>query len=65
MPLLDKKQRENLAKILINVGTAAFIGLVVGRFVSPEKVSTTDMLWGVFFSITCFIVVLLIDREEQ
>ena len=65
MPLLDKKQRENLAKILINVGTAAFIGLVVGRFVSPEKVSPADTLWGAFFSLTCFIAVLLIDREEQ
>lgn len=62
---LDKKQRENLAKILINVGTATFIALVVGRFVSPEKVSLADMFWGVFFSITCFIAVLLIDREEK
>jgi hypothetical protein len=62
---LDKKQKENLAKILTNVGTAGFVGLVVGRFVSPEKVATADMLWGVVFSIICFITVLLIDREEK
>jgi len=64
MPL-DKRQRENLARILINVGTAGFVGLVIGRFVSPEKVSTADMLWGAFFSIICFITVILIDREEK
>jgi hypothetical protein len=62
---LDKKQKENLAKILINVGTAAFVALVIGRFVSSEKIATADLLWGAIFSITCFIAVLLVDREEQ
>ena len=62
---LDKKQKENLAKIFTNVGTATFIALVIGRVVSPEKVGITDMLWGVFFSIICFVTVLLIDREEK
>jgi len=39
--------------------------LVIGRFVSPEKAATADMLWDVVFSIICFISVLLIDREEK
>ena len=39
MLTFDRKQKENLVKILINLGTASFVGLVVGRFVSPEKVS--------------------------
>ena len=49
MLTFDKKQRENIAKILIDLGSAGFVGLVVGRFVSPEKVSVPDMHWGILF----------------
>ena len=65
LTVLDRKQRENLAKILINLGSAGFIGLVVGRLVSPATVSLTDMLLGLVFSGVCFVTVLLIEREEK
>ncbi len=64
MLTFDRKQKENLVKILINLGTASFVGLVVGRFVSPEKVSLLDLVWGILFSLVCFVVVLLIEREK-
>ena len=64
MLTFDRKQKENFVKILINLGTASFVGLVVGRFVSPEKVSLLDLVWGILFSTVCFVIVLLIEREE-
>ena len=64
MLTFDRKQKENFVKILINLGTASFVGLVVGRFVSPEKVSLLDLVWGIFFSTVCFTGVLLVEREK-
>ena len=64
MLTFDRKQKENLVTILINLGTVSFVGLVVGRFVSPEKVSLLDLVWGILFSTVCFVVVLLIEREK-
>ena len=63
MLTFDRKQKENFVKILINLGTASFVGLVVGRFVSPEKVSLLDLVWGILFSIVCFVGALLVERE--
>ncbi len=64
MLVFDRKQKENLVKILTNLDAASFVGLVGGRFVSPEKVSLLDLVWGMPFSTVCFIVVLLIEREK-
>lgn len=64
MLTFDRKQKENLVKILINLGTASFVGLVVGRFISPEKVSLLDLVWGILFSTVCFVGALLVEREE-
>ena len=60
---LDKKQKENIAKILINVGTVTFTGLVIGRVVSLQQSSLGIFLSGLLFSILCFAIAVLIDRE--
>jgi hypothetical protein len=60
---LDKKQRENLAKILIYIGTVTFTGLVIGRFVSVQQTGIGVFLSGLLFSIVCFVIAILVDRE--
>jgi hypothetical protein len=60
---LDKKQRENISKILINIGTVTFTGLVIGRFVAAQQTGIGVFLSGLFFSIVCFVIAILIDRE--
>ncbi len=60
---LDKKQRENVGKILINIGTVTFTGLVIGRFVAAQQTGIGVFLSGLLFSILCFAIAILVDRE--
>jgi hypothetical protein len=60
---LDKKRKENLAKILINIGTVTFTGLVIGRFVAAQQTGSSVFLSGLLFSILCFAIAILVDRE--
>ena len=60
---LDKRQKENVGKILINIGTVTFTGLVIGRFVSAQQSGVGVFLSGLLFSIVCFVIAILVDRE--
>jgi hypothetical protein len=60
---LDRKQKENVAKILINVGTVTFTGLVIGRFVTAQQGGIGVFLSGLLFSIVCFVIAILVDKE--
>ncbi len=60
---LDKRQRENLAKIIADVGKIVFAAIVVGKFVSPEKIILLVFIFGAVFSIFCFVSTIIIDKE--
>lgn len=60
---LDKKQRENLARIIADLGKIVFAAIVVGRFVSPDKITLNVFTLGLFFSLFCFISTIFIDKE--
>lgn len=61
---LDRKQRERVAIILTNVGTVAFGGIVIGYFVSPTPISFRMFFLGFVFSVVCFIIATVFDKER-
>lgn len=60
---IDKKQRENLAKIIADIGKIVFAAIVVGRFVSPGKITLMSFSVGLVFSLFCFASAIFIDKE--
>ncbi len=62
---LDQKQRGNAGKVLFELGRASFIGTVLARFIAPEKIATHVFYGGLVFSAVCFILMIMIDREDR
>jgi len=58
----SKKQRENLAKVLINIGSITFAGLGIGFF-STNLISTRGFIFGIIFAIFSFFLAIKIDKE--
>ena len=63
MPL-DRKQRENLGKISADLGKLTFAGLVIGALIAKEPMPIWVTIGGFAFSLICFFVTLIIDRER-
>ncbi len=59
---LTNKQKENSTKILINLGSIIFGGVVIGYFVSDSKISTQAFFVGTFVVAMCFFVALTTDK---
>lgn len=57
------KQKENLAKILINTGSLSFGGIVLGYFISTDNITISELISGMIFSLFCFTTAILIDKE--
>jgi len=57
-----KKQKENLAKILINIGSITLAGFGIGFF-STNLISTREFIFGVIFAIITFLFAIKIDKE--
>ena len=58
---LTERQRSNVAKIFINIGTITFAtGVIGGVFKTPFMVM--EVLVGVVMSLLCFLVAILIER---
>jgi hypothetical protein len=64
MPLTSR-QKEYVAKYLLDVSKLAFVGIVIGKFVSPNPIPTWIFFVGVVFSILGPVVAIIIDRGEQ
>ena len=60
---LDKRQRENCAKILINILTAIFVTTVLGKFITSTPFPDWIFTGGIYSCIMLFIFILIIDRE--
>ena len=59
---LTPKQKENLTKIVINLGSIIFGGVIIGYFVSDSKISTDTFLFGTVVFFMCFLFALTIDK---
>jgi hypothetical protein len=62
---LTAKQREYVAKYLIDVSKLAFVGIVIGKFVSPNPVPSWVFIVGVIFSILGPLAAVVIDKGDQ
>ena len=59
-----KKQRENLAKALYDVGKLVLTALVLGQFISQQPFVLGRFLVGLIIFLSCFIFATLIDIGE-
>ena len=62
---LTPKQLETVAKIFINIGTLSFGGLVIGKFISPDRIPWDVFISGLIFSIVLFIFAIIIDKGDK
>ena len=62
---LTPKQLENICKIFINLGTLSFGAMVIGKFVSNVTIPWHVFLSGLIFSVTMFILAIIIDKGES
>lgn len=62
MMALSHKQKENVAKIFINIGSITFGGVVLGFFVSDNKISEAEFLYGIVGVILSFFISIFIDK---
>lgn len=59
---LTKKRRENLAKILMDVGKLTLLTVVLGSFISGELLSITISLIGFVFVLISFYFAIYLDK---
>jgi len=59
---LSQKQKENSVKILINTGSITFGGVVLGYFVSENKISEMEFVAGIIVVILCNLYAITIDK---
>jgi len=62
---LTAKQREYVAKYLLDISKLAFAGMVIGKFVSANPVPTWVLVIGLVFSVLTLVIAILIDRGNE
>ena len=58
---LTKRRRENLAKIIADIGKLLIAIVVLGQWVSPIGFSIFKLIIGAMLAMVCIIVVMVID----
>jgi len=61
---LTSKQREHIAKYLLDISKLAFAGMVIGKFVSANPIPTWVLVIGLVFSFGSVSMAVVIDRGE-
>ncbi|MFA4980370.1 MAG: hypothetical protein WC589_22870 [Sphingobacterium sp.] len=61
MPL-TQKQKENIAKYLFDISKLSFAGMVVGKFFAAESILSLDVITGIMFSFSIFVLAVVIDK---
>lgn len=57
-----KRQRENLGKIVSDIGKLFFAVVVLGPWVSPSGFNSKKLILGIAASLICFIFGIFVDR---
>jgi hypothetical protein len=60
--VLTKKQRENLAKLIFDLGKLTFAGLVIGTLLPDKKFAWLIFSIGCLFSFLCFVIGAYLDK---
>ncbi len=61
---LTKKQRENLAKVSFNLSQIIFAVVIIGKAVTPEKISDRPFVVGLFIFVLLITMGLVLDKGE-
>lgn len=59
-----RRQRENIAKYLFDLSKISFAVPVIGTVVSKEPFHFGIFWGGIFFTITTFVLALILDRGD-
>lgn len=62
---LTKKQRENLGKIVADIGKLFLAIIVLGQWVSPANFSKNKFIFGLIISTICFVYSVFVDRGGE
>ena len=62
---MTAKQREYVAKYLLDISKLAFAGMVVGKFVSANPGPAWVLVIGLVFSVLTLVGAILIDRGYE
>ena len=60
--MLTKRQKENIAKYLFDLSKISFAVPVIGTVVSKEPFAFATFWGGIFFTITTFLLAVILDR---
>ena len=61
---LTKRQRENLAKASFNLSHIIFAVIIVGKAITPDKVSNGSFAEGLFAFVLLLIIGLILDKGD-
>lgn len=62
---LTTKQREYVAKYLIDISKLAFAGMVISKFVSPNPVPAWVLVMGIALSVATLVMAVIIDKGDR
>ena len=60
--MLTQRQKENVAKYLFDLSKISFAVPVIGTIVSKDPFNFTIFWGGIFFTITIFVLAVILDR---
>ncbi len=61
---LTKKQRENLAKVSFNLSQIIFAVVIIGKAITPDKVSDKSFIAGSFVFVLLLMFGLILDKGD-
>ncbi|MGH7205393.1 MAG: DUF6722 family protein [Nitrospiraceae bacterium] len=61
---LTAKQREYIAKYLLDISKLTFAGIVIGKFVSPNPIPSWVFAGGVMVSALSLLIALIVDKGD-
>jgi len=61
---LTKKQRENLAKVSFNLSQIIFAVIIIGKAITPDKVSDRPFIVGIFVFVLLVLFGLVLDKGD-
>lgn len=62
---MNKKQRENTAKLLYDIVRYSMVGIIFINFAPGKKINFVSIALGTFFSFIAYLIAYLLDKKED
>lgn len=62
---MNKKQRENTAKLLYDIVRYSMVGIIFINFAPGKKINFISIALGTFFSFIAYLIAYLLDKKED